>query len=91
MWTAARQVNIPREFCPQYQASQDSPEVVTPPETNSEHENIGRRNVVGEEIEAPAVESQDEQSDAGMKRDRPKRVRRPRRVYTYDKLSQPTL
>lgn len=44
-----------------------------------------------EQIEAPAVEAQDEQSDAEMERDKPKRVRRPRHVYTYDQLDQPTL
>ncbi len=42
------------------------------------------------EVEAPATESEDEQNEAETWRDRPKRVRQPRRVYTYDQLGKPT-
>lgn len=42
------------------------------------------------EVEVPATESEDEQNESETWRDRPKRVRQPRRVYTYDQLGKPT-
>ncbi|KAM7413790.1 hypothetical protein PAMA_020926 [Pampus argenteus] len=54
------------------------PEVAVMPEEHSEEE------YVEEEGGAPAVESEDEQSNAATGRQGPKRVRQPKRVYTYD-------
>lgn len=42
------------------------------------------------EIDVLAAESEDKQSDAETWRERPKRARQPRHVYTYDQLGQPT-
>lgn len=42
------------------------------------------------QADAPAAESEDEQSDAETGRGRPMRARQPRRIYTYDELGQPT-
>lgn len=56
LWTAVRQIDTPlnaeaREFYPQNQAFEDSPEAVTPCENNSEQESIEERNSIKEEIE----------------------------------------
>lgn len=96
LWTAARQMDTPlnaeaTEFCPQSQASGGNPDVVTPLEAHSEGEDAEEgKSMVGER-DAPAVEARDEQREAEMERDMPKRVRKSRRVYTYDQLGQPTL
>lgn len=55
-----------------------------------EEENIEKGQNIEREMEAPIIESEDEKSDAGTRNDRPKRVRQPRRVYTYDQLGEPT-
>ena len=92
---AARHADLPlnaeaREFCPRSDTPKDRPEVAFIPEEHSEEEHVEDRHGVEEKSDAPAVESEDEQSDAETQRERSKRVRQPRRVYTYDQLGQPT-
>ena len=78
------------EFCLRGETPRDRPEVAFTPEEHPEEEHVDERYSVEEETEAPAVESENEQSDAETWRERPKRVRQPRRIYTYDQLGQPT-
>ncbi|TKS65275.1 Retrovirus-related Pol polyprotein [Collichthys lucidus] len=89
LWTAVRHADLPlnaeaKEFCPTSETPRDRPEAALMPEEHSEEE------YVEEEGDAPAVETEDEQSNAATERQRPKRVRQPKRVYTYDQLGQPT-
>lgn len=94
MWTAVRHADLPlnaeaKEFCPRSEMPRDRPEVAFTPEEHFEEERVEERHGVEEKSDAPAVESENQQSDAETWRGRPKRVRQPRRVYTYDQLGQP--
>jgi len=60
------------------------------PDLQPEVEPIEERHSSEREIDVPAVESEDEQSDTEMWRNRLRRARQPRCVYTYDQLGQPT-
>ncbi len=95
IWTAVRCADLPlnaeeREFCPRSETPRHRPEVAVIPEEHSEGEYVEERRDVEEKSEAPVVEPEDEQRDAETWRERPKRVRQPRRVYTYDQLGQLT-
>lgn len=92
LWTAERHAKTPlnaeaEEFCPGTEILRDRPERVLVPELQPEKEPIEERHSSERE---PAVESEDEQSDTEMWRNRPRRARQPRRIYTYDQLGQPT-
>lgn len=96
MWTAVRYANPTlnagaEEFCPRTETHKERPEPELIPEEHPEEEQVDDGHSVEEEAESPAVEPESEQSDAETCRDRPKRIRQPRRVYTYEKLGQPTI
>lgn len=95
VWTSVRHAGLPinaeaREFCPRSEKSRDRPEVAFTPEEHSEEEHLEELHGMEENSDAPAVESEDELNDTETWRERPKRVRQPRRVYTYDQLGQST-
>lgn len=98
MWTAVRYALPPlnvraKESRPRRETRRGRPEPPpTPeerPEEHPEEEQVDDGHHMEEEAEAP-VAPESEQSDAETWRDRPKRVRQPRRVYTYEELGQPS-
>lgn len=95
LWTSVRHAETPlnaeaEEFCPRTETLQDRPERALVPELQPEEEHIEKKHSSEREIDVPAAESEDEQSDTEMWRNRPRRARQPRCVYTYDQLGQPT-
>ena len=93
LWTAVRHADLPlnaeaKEFCPRCKSPRDRPKVAFRPEEHFEEEHREDSHGIYEKSDALAVGSEDEQSDAKTWRERPKRVRQPRRVYTYDQLGQ---
>lgn len=95
LWTTNKRVNQPlnveaEEFCPRMETSKHVTEGTMLPEEPLGEENIEEVRNAEREMEAPATESEDGQSEAETWKDRPKRFRKPRRVYTYDQLGKPT-
>ena len=95
VWTSVRHADLPlraeaKELCPRSETPRDRPEGTFEPEEHSEEVHVEEEHSMEESRDAPAVESEDEQMEAETWRERPKRVRQPRRVFTYDQLGQPT-
>jgi len=95
LWTRAKRANLPlsvraEEFHPKRETPKHVTKETVVPEESLEEENIEKGQNIEREIEAPIIESEDEQSEAGTINNRPKRVIQPRRVYTYDQLGVPT-
>lgn len=96
MWTALRYADPPlnpetEDFCPRSDALGEKSEPAFRAEGHPEEEQVEERRSLEEEVEAPAVGPESDQSDAETWRHKPKRMRQPRRVYTYEKLGQPTV
>ncbi|KAL7842136.1 hypothetical protein SRHO_G00238250 [Serrasalmus rhombeus] len=95
LWGMMRRADSPlnveaEEFCPKGRIIMEEPmrtcEFEEQPEEVCEEESDNPDERSG----SPAVELESKRQDAEIGRDRPKRVRLPRRVHTYDQLGQPT-
>ncbi|XP_026156435.1 uncharacterized protein LOC113126568 isoform X2 [Mastacembelus armatus] len=77
------------EFQPRIETPRDVSERTEAPAEHSEEEHAEQGDSMEGEEETQVVDTEDEH-EAETWRNRPKRVRQPRCVYTYDQLGQPT-